>query len=63
MVDNLPQLNYQSGGEEDPKATWRCPTGAILWLDGAQFNENNQNMTEGQKRYAQVATHSAGGDR
>lgn len=63
MVNNLPQLNYMSGGSEDPKATWRCPTGAILWLEGTQFDDKNRNMTEGQKRYAQVAAHSAGGER
>jgi hypothetical protein len=24
--------------QEDPKAISRCPTGAIVWLQGAQFN-------------------------
>ena len=22
-----------------PEATWRCPTGAIVWLEGRQFDE------------------------
>ena len=54
MVDNLPLLHYQSGGKESPKATWRCPTEAIIWLDGGQFDDKNRNITEGQKRYAQL---------
>ena len=54
MVNSLPQIDYQSGAIEDPKATWRCPTGAIVWLDAGQFDDKNRNMTEGQKRYAQL---------
>ncbi len=54
MVDGLPVVDYSSGAEESPDATWRCSTEAIIWLDGGQFDQQNQNMTEGQKRYAQL---------
>ncbi|MBT3197621.1 MAG: RnfABCDGE type electron transport complex subunit B [Gammaproteobacteria bacterium] len=54
MVDGLPVVDYQKEGEADPKITWRCPTEAIIWLDGGQFDAKNRNMTEGQKRYAQL---------
>ncbi len=54
MVDGLPVIDHGSGVEETAEATWRCPTNAIVWLDGTQFDQQNQNMTEGQKRYAQL---------
>lgn len=37
MHDNLPVVDYGAGGPARPQATFRCPTGAIQWLDGAQF--------------------------
>lgn len=30
-------VNYQKNALADPSATRRCPTGAIVWLEGAQF--------------------------
>jgi len=39
MEDNLPVVDYSTGGPAMPDATYRCPTGAIQWLEGAQFNE------------------------
>ena len=37
MEDNLPVIDYSAGGPATPAATYRCPTGAIQWLEGAQF--------------------------
>lgn len=37
MVDNLPVVDYTLGGPARPEATHRCPTGAIQWVEGAQF--------------------------
>lgn len=38
MQDNLPVINYlNSSGPAEPKATFRCPTGAIQWIEDKQF--------------------------
>ncbi len=42
MQDNLPVVDYSAGGPARPEATFRCPTGAIQWLAGAQFAEDRE---------------------
>jgi len=42
MQDNQPVVDYGAGGPARPEATFRCPTGAIQWLEGAQFPEDAQ---------------------
>lgn len=37
MEDNLPLVDYSAGGPALPQAAHRCPTGAIQWIEGAQF--------------------------
>lgn len=37
MRDNLPVLNPELSHLASPDATARCPTGAIVWVEGAQF--------------------------
>lgn len=37
MVDGLAVVDYGRIGLENPKAVERCPTGAIVWLEGRQF--------------------------
>ncbi|MFQ5537183.1 MAG: (Fe-S)-binding protein [Gemmatimonadota bacterium] len=37
MVDGLATVNYAKIELENPKAVERCPTGAIVWLEGQQF--------------------------
>jgi RnfABCDGE-type electron transport complex B subunit len=37
MENNLPVVDYGAGGPARPEATYRCPTVAIQWLEGAQF--------------------------
>ncbi len=49
MVGGLPVIHYE--GEEKPqeKATWRCPTGAIVWLKGQQFEGEFRAKTQSRK--------------
>jgi len=37
MSNNLPVVDYAAGGPARPQATFRCPTGAIQWVEGKQF--------------------------
>ena len=39
MQDNLPIIDYSSGGEPRPEAVFRCPTRAIVWLEREQFQD------------------------
>lgn len=40
MRDNLPVVDYAAGGPAAPAATFRCPTGAIRWVEREQFIED-----------------------
>jgi len=40
IIDNLAVINYEKNALTDPKATERCPTGAIVWVEGQQFPES-----------------------
>ncbi len=47
MENNLPVVDYAAGeGPAEPSATWRCPTGAIRWVDGEQFRELDETGTD-----------------
>ena len=37
IASGVAVVNYDKNALGDPSATRRCPTGAIVWLDGAQF--------------------------
>lgn len=39
MRDGLPVVDYAAGGPARPDCTVRCPTGAIQWVTGEQFRE------------------------
>lgn len=39
MEGNLPIVDYAAGGPASAEATRRCPTGAIVWVEGEQFVE------------------------
>ncbi len=54
MDDNLPLVDYSAGGPALPEATYRCPTGAIQWLEGAQFADGEQSKSQSETRYAQL---------
>lgn len=49
MVDNLAVINYELNALTDPSAVNRCPTNAIVWLQGeSQFaKENTQELPIG----------------
>jgi H+/Na+-translocating ferredoxin:NAD+ oxidoreductase subunit B len=40
MLGNLPVVDYAAGGPAEPRATFRCPTGAIRWVPADQFVED-----------------------
>jgi len=40
IIDNLAVINYAMNELTSPKATERCPTGAIVWVEGQQFKES-----------------------
>ena len=37
MRGNLPWIDYTKIDQLGPEVTWRCPTGAIVWVEGKQF--------------------------
>lgn len=40
MKKNLPEMNRELLHLQSPNATMRCPTGAIVWLEGQQFRDS-----------------------
>ena len=40
MINNLAVINYEKNELTDPKAISRCPTKAIVWVEGQQFKES-----------------------
>ncbi|MCU7886402.1 MAG: 4Fe-4S binding protein, partial [Candidatus Thiodiazotropha sp. (ex Lucinoma annulata)] len=54
MKDNLPVVDYSGGGPARPEATYRCPTGAIQWLDGNQFTDHEPSQNQREVRYARL---------
>jgi Na+-translocating ferredoxin:NAD+ oxidoreductase subunit B len=52
MVENLPLVNYAAGGPALPEATYRCPTGAIQWLECTQFTRDGSSTAQRESRYA-----------
>jgi Na+-translocating ferredoxin:NAD+ oxidoreductase RNF subunit RnfB len=51
MESNLPVVDYSAGGPAIPEITYRCPTGAIQWLEGQQFSQQ-QAQAKSEERYA-----------
>jgi electron transport complex protein RnfB len=41
IIDDLAVINYEKNALTDPKAISRCPTGAIVWVEGQQFKESS----------------------
>ncbi len=39
MQDNLPVIDYSSGGQPMPEAIFRCATRSIVWLEQEQFQD------------------------
>ena len=42
MRNGLPIVHYDREQRPTPQATWRCPTGAIQWVEGQQFAEADE---------------------
>ena len=40
IIDNLAVINYEKNELTSPKAIERCPTEAIVWVEGQQFKES-----------------------
>ena len=51
MVDGLPVVHLDRKEAPTPAATWRCPTGAIQWLEGRQFDEADEEETARRRGY------------
>lgn len=47
MSNNLPIVDYAAGGPAAPQATFRCPTGAIQWVEGGQFAPSKRILLTG----------------
>lgn len=54
MDDNLPVVDYSGGGPALPQAVNRCPTGAIRWLAGAQFQDQSDIPGRSEISHAQL---------
>jgi electron transport complex protein RnfB len=54
MQENLPRIDPAAARNATPTATLRCPTGAIQWIEGDQFNTRAARELEEKKRYAQL---------
>ena len=46
MVNGLAVVNYDKNDLAGPEATARCPTGAIVWVEGAQFQKRAPKQME-----------------
>lgn len=44
MIDNLAVINYEKNELTSPKAIERCPTGAIVWVEGQQFVDSSSEL-------------------
>jgi Na+-translocating ferredoxin:NAD+ oxidoreductase RNF subunit RnfB len=50
MVNGLPVVHYDRDVQPTVNATWRCPTGAIEWLEGKQFEEPDEEIPARRQR-------------
>ena len=46
MVGGLPVIHWDRPEKPGAEATWRCPTGAIQWIEGQQFSEEMEGEWE-----------------
>ena len=44
MINNLAVINYEKNELTSPKAIERCPTEAIVWVEGQQFKESSNEL-------------------
>lgn len=50
MEHTLPVIQSDRVASETPIATYRCPTGAIAWVDGQQFPATHESLTRSSAR-------------
>jgi Na+-translocating ferredoxin:NAD+ oxidoreductase RNF subunit RnfB len=50
MRDGLPIVHYDRDRRPGAEATWRCPTDAIVWLEGRQFEAADEVSGAGRRR-------------
>ena len=50
MVNGLPVVHYDREQRPSEKAIWRCPTRAIVWLEGQQFPDSLPPVESGEPR-------------
>jgi electron transport complex protein RnfB len=44
LINNLAVINYEKNELTNQKAIERCPTGAIVWVEGQQFKESSNEL-------------------
>jgi hypothetical protein len=44
MIDNLAVIDYEKNALADRKAISRCPTDAIVWVEGQQFANGSKEL-------------------
>lgn len=52
MQRGLAVIDYSNNALADPSATRRCPTGAIVWVDGMQFTQPSPREAPRERAYA-----------
>lgn len=60
VASGVAVIDYARAELQDPKAVERCPTGAIVWLAGAQFAASSARRTVSGPRGAHEAPHPIG---
>jgi len=51
MENTLPVIDFSAGGPATPEATFRCQTNSIIWLEGEQFQDQEDSPDHGNKQY------------
>jgi hypothetical protein len=52
MENGLPVIDYSEGGPAKPEAIFRCQTDSIKWLEGEQFQEQENSPDRFDREYA-----------
>jgi len=52
MENTLPVIDYSAVGPARPEATFRCQTNSIIWLEGEQFQDQENFADRRNKQYA-----------
>ena len=55
IQNGLAVIDYSKNALADPSATWRCPTGAIAWVEDLQFTEARRKAPAARSPYETVS--------